>query len=94
MIRHIVLFSAKQHVTTQQIIDGLMMLEDIGEHRHFEVKPNLKRDSVDNEVDVVFYSEFEDEAALNRFVNHPTYQQCIDVVKPNRELRYCVDIES
>ncbi len=94
MIRHIVFFGVAKQQDTQAVIEGLKLLRNIGEHRLFEVRANLKRDGFNNEVDVVFYSEFETEAHLQRFIDHPLYQECINRVRPLRSIRYCADIKS
>lgn len=92
MIRHIVFFSAKDNASIPTIITGLRMLADIGEAQCFEVRENLKQDGIGNEVDVVVYAEFADAASLARYKAHPTYQQCIRVVRPLRELRLAADV--
>jgi hypothetical protein len=95
MIRHIVFFSAKDPADVQKIEDGLNMLATIPEHDTFEVRRSLNADQLTgNAVDVVVYAEFADDAALARYKAHPTYQACIDVVRPMRELRLAADIES
>ncbi|HKL69352.1 Dabb family protein [Salibaculum sp.] len=95
MIRHIVFFSAKAPEDVQKIEEGLTMLATIPEHETFEVRQSLNADALTGgAVDVVVYAEFADEAALARYKAHPTYQNCIDVVRPLRELRLAADIAS
>ncbi|WP_412506203.1 Dabb family protein [Roseovarius sp. SYSU LYC5161] len=95
MIRHIVFFSARDPADVSKIEDGLTMLATIPEHETFEVRRSLNADQLTGgAVDVVVYAEFPDEAALDRYKAHPTYQSCIEVVRPLRELRLAADIES
>lgn len=95
MIRHIVFFSAKDPADARRIEDGLNMLAGIPEHDLFEVRPSLHADQLTGgAVDVVVYAEFPDAEALARYKAHPTYQACIDVVRPLRELRLAADIQS
>lgn len=94
MIRHIVLFSAKDAANLPTIIEGLRLLAGTHEAQHFEVSENLKRDGIGNEIDVVVYAEFADEAALARYKAHPLYQEAIRIVRPLRERRIAVDVEA
>ena len=95
MIRHIVFFSAKDPADVQRIEQGLTMLASIPEHETFEVRRSLNADDLTGgAVDVVVYAEFADAAALARYKAHPTYQSCIDVVRPLRDLRLAADIAS
>lgn len=94
MIRHIVFFSAKNKADIAAIKVELAMLARIPEPLTFEVSENLKQDGIANEIDVVVYAEFADEAALTRYKNHPIYQECISIVRPLRELRFAADIVS
>lgn len=95
MIRHIVFFSAKDPADAQKIEDGLNMLATIPEHDVFEVRRSLLADQLTgNTVEVVVYAEFKDDAALARYKAHQTYQDCIDLVRPMRDLRLAADILS
>jgi len=95
MIRHIVFFSARDRSDVDRIETGLNMLASIPEHDHFEVRRSLLADQLTGDaVDVVVYAEFADADALARYKAHPTYQACIDVVRPLRELRLAADIQS
>ncbi len=92
MIRHIVCFSAKDPADVETIRDGLMMLADIPHARHFEVGRNLRVDALNHtRVDLVVYAEFETEADLEAYKAHPTYQACIDRVRPMRDARIAAD---
>lgn len=92
MIRHIVMFSAKEKAEVARIEAGLRRLADIGEHLCFEVSRNLAVDQIANEVDVVVYAEFADDAALARYKAHPIYAEVIAVVRPLREMRVAADV--
>ena len=62
MIRHIVLFTAKDKGDIDKIIDGLSPLATIPHARRLEVARNRKTDQLGNDIDVVVYGEFDDEA--------------------------------
>jgi hypothetical protein len=91
VIRHVVFFSSKTREDVDRIIDGLSMLKKIPNVRHFEVSKNLHADGFSNEVDIVVYAEFDDEAAMRAYRAHPIYQDCIDIVRPLRDLRLAAD---
>ena len=94
MIRHIVLFTAKDRKDLPEMIEGLKLLGTIPLVDHFEVTENTKVDLYGNDVDVVVYAEFPDEAALAAYKAHPTYDQATRRVRPLRDLRYAADIEA
>ena len=64
MIRHIVFFSANRHENIEAMRAGLMALGTIPHSSLFEVTLNSKVDPLSDEIDVVVYAEFSDEAAL------------------------------
>ncbi len=90
MIRHFVFFSAKPGCL-DTVLDGLKVLENNPHASHIEVRLNEKLDPLSQEIDVVVYAEFSDETALESFKAHPLYQESIDRVRPNRELRFVAD---
>jgi len=90
-IRHVVLFSAKDEADVARIRDGLSMLADIPHSSTFEVVQNSRVDSLSGEIDVVVYAEFEDQAAMKAYKDHPIYQKAIDVVRPLRDMRIAAD---
>ncbi len=92
MIRHIVFFSAKRPQDVAAIQEGLTALGSIGQASLFEVSLNTKVDPLSDEVDVVVYAEFPDEAALAAYKTHPTYAETTNRVRPLRELRFSADI--
>lgn len=91
MIRHIVLFSAKEKTQIDQIIEGLSVLTTIPHAGRLEVARNRKTDQLGNEIDVVVYGEFYDETELAAFKAHDLYQEAIKRVRPLRELRFAAD---
>lgn len=93
MIRHIVFFSAKNKRDITTIVAGLKQLGNIPEAKHFSVRENLRQDGIGNDIDVVVYAEFESEAALAAYKQNTIYQDCINIVRPLRELRFCADVE-
>lgn len=93
MIRHIVMFNAENPEDEDTIFEGLKALETIPGNWKLEVRRNLKTDRLGNDIDVVVYGEFADEAALKEYKSHPIYAETIKVVRPLRDLRIAADIE-
>lgn len=93
MIRHIVFFTAKPE-NLDAVVEGLSLLGQIPHSGHFEVMRNDKVDLYGNEVDVVVYAEFADEAALAAYKAHPLYAEATRRVRPLRELRYAADFKA
>ena len=91
LIRHVVFFSSKDKDDVDRIIEGLQMLKGIPTVRRLDVCRNRKEDRFSNDVDVVVYAEFDDEAALDAYRAHPIYQDCIKLVRPLRDLRIAAD---
>jgi hypothetical protein len=94
MIRHIVLFSAKNNADIARVIDGLALLAKIPHVRRFEIARNAKIDQIENKLDVVVYGEFDDETALAAYKAHAFYEEAIKRVRPLRELRFAVDYDT
>ena len=94
MIRHIVFFSARRDADIDAIADGLRGLGGIPGASVFEVVPNAKIDPICDEIDVVVYAEFSDEAALKAWKAHPLYAETTAIVRPLRDLRYSADFVS
>lgn len=93
MIRHIVFFTAAPD-RLDEVRAGLSILAGIPHARRLEIGTNVKSDRLGNEVDLVVYAEFDDEAALEAYRAHPLYQQSIDRVRPIRDLRISADYET
>jgi hypothetical protein len=91
MIRHIVFFTARDRADLALIVEGLELLGQIPHSDHFEVVQNSKVDQFGNDVDVVVYAEFADEAALAAYKAHPIYAEATSRVRPLREIRYAAD---
>jgi hypothetical protein len=91
MIRHIVLFTAKDKADIDQMIDGLSILATIPHARRLEVARNQKNDQLGNVIDVVVYGEFDNETELAAYKAHDLYQESIKRVRPLRELRFAAD---
>ena len=94
MIRHIVFFSARDRNDIERVRAGLAELARIPHSRVFEVALNSKVDPLSDEVDVVVYAEFADQAALAAYKAHPLYAETTAKVKPLRELRVSADFAS
>ncbi|TIU06178.1 MAG: Dabb family protein, partial [Mesorhizobium sp.] len=75
MIRHIVFFSARHKEDVEAVRRGLLALGNIPHSRLFEVTLNTKVDPLSDEIDVVVYAEFEDDAALAAYKAHPLYAE-------------------
>lgn len=90
MIRHFVFFSA-QPDQLNVVYDGLKILEKIPHADLVEVRLNEKLDQLSNQIDVVVYAEFSSDDALDAFKAHPLYQESIERVRANRELRFVAD---
>ena len=93
MIRHIVFFTAKPE-NLDAVVEGLGLLGQIPHSEHFEVTRNDKVDLYGNEIDLVVYAEFADEAALAAYKAHPLYAEATRRVRPLRELRYAADFKA
>lgn len=91
MIRHVVLFTAKDKADIDRIIDGLSILTAIPHARRLEVARNRKTDQLGNDIDVVVYGEFDSERELAAYKAHDMYQESIKRVRPLRELRFAAD---
>lgn len=94
MIRHIVLFTAKSPDKIDDVYNGLKPLESIQGNWMLRVTKNNKIDQIGNDVDVVVYGEFPDEAALQTYKDDPVYAHAITVVRPLRDKRIAVDISA
>lgn len=92
MIRHIVFFSARRHEDIELIRSELSALGGIPHSTHFEVTINTKVDPHSDEIDIVVYGEFADQAALAAYKAHPLYNQTTLRVRPMRELRFSADV--
>jgi quinol monooxygenase YgiN len=93
MIRHIVFFTVRPE-NIDAVADGLQLLAQIPHSSHFEVSRNSKVDQIANEIDVVVYAEFADEAALKAYKAHPLYAEATRRVRPLRESRYAADFKA
>ncbi|MDH6263784.1 Dabb family protein [Bradyrhizobium sp. BR13661] len=91
MIRHIVLFTAKDKTDIDRIVDGLSVLTAIPHARRLEIARNRKTDQLGNDIDVVVYGEFENDAELAAYKAHDLYKESIKRVRPLRELRFAAD---
>lgn len=94
MIRHIVFFSAKPGETAQSVQAGLSVLTGIKHARHVEIGLNEKVDQVANQIDVVVYAEFDSLDNLKAFKADPLYEVSTRTVRPMRELRFAVDVDT
>ncbi len=93
MIRHIVLFTAKDKDHIEKLIEGLSILTAIPHARRLEVVRNRKSDELGNDIDVIVYGEFEGETELAAYKAHELYQEAVGRVRPLRELRFAADYD-
>ncbi len=93
MIRHIVMFSAKDKADLDTIEDGLMNLTHIPDAK-IEITRNEKADQLGNDIDIVVYGEFPDIETLRVYKQHPLYEKSTSIVRPLRELRFAADVEA
>ena len=93
MIRHIVMFSAKDKKDLDTIEDGLNNLTQIP-GAYIEVTRNQKADQLGNDIDIVVYGEFESIEALNAYKEHPLYEKSTSIVRPLRDVRIAADVEA
>ena len=94
MIRHVVLFSAKDEADIDRIIDGLSVLTKIPNVRRLEIARNARIDQIENRFDVVVYGEFDNEAEFAAYKAHALYEESTRRVRPIRELRFAVDYDT
>lgn len=95
MIRHIVLFTAREEQHRQTILDGLSLLKGIPDCLHLEVGTNTRHDPVSEiSPDFIVYAEFESDEQLAAFKRHELYQTSIDIVRPLRDKRIAADFDS
>lgn len=94
MIRHIVFFSAKDPKDIELIATTLAGYSKIPGVINFEIGRNKKTDMLKNDVDIVLHAQFETEADLIAYKNHPIYLAGTDIVQPIRELRIAADYGS
>jgi Stress responsive A/B Barrel Domain len=93
MLRHIVLFTAKDKGKIDDIVDGLSVLTKIPHARRLEIARNRKTDQIGNDIDVVVYGEFENAEDLAAYKAHPLYEQSTRSVQPLREMRFAADYD-
>jgi hypothetical protein len=93
MIRHIVLFTAKDKCDIDKMVDGLSLLMAIPHARRLEVTRNRKTDQLGNDIDVVVYGEFDSEAELAAYKAHDLYHESTKRVRPLRDLRFAADYD-
>jgi quinol monooxygenase YgiN len=92
MIRHIVFFTAKRQEDLDTIFTALKTLETIEGNWTLTVRRNEKIDQIGNDIDIVVYGEFPDEASLELYKSDPVYHMSTKTVRPLRDKRYAVDI--
>jgi len=93
MIKHIVFFTAKNADDIDAIYDGLKMLETIECDGTVRIHRNLKIDQIGNDVDIIVYGEFKNNAAMQTYKSHPTYQKSINTVRPLRDMRVAANFD-
>ena len=97
MIKHIVMWRLKDFAdgrskkeNLERMKTWLMSLKDkIKEVKRLEASTDMLY--TDPAFDIVFYSEFEDEKALETYKNHPEHRKLVDFVSKIKETRELVD---
>lgn len=96
MIRHIVMFNAKDKADLARIEEGLNNLTLIpaatGLDFFIEITRNEKVDQIGNDIDIVVYGEFPDVETLKAYKQHPLYEKSTSIVRPLREMRFAADV--
>lgn len=93
MIRHIVLFSAKEPQYVSIIKNTLGTYINIPSVYKLEVAENSKQDNLSSEIDIILNIEFKSQEDLEAYKQHEIYKQGIDIIRPLRDKRYVVDYE-
>lgn len=93
MIRHLVLFSARDADDLGTIRTTLRTLADIPSVRAFELGENRRHDEHSGEIDLVLHAVFDDEAGLAAYKADPIYRHSVETVRPLREIRVAVDYD-
>lgn len=97
MLKHIVMWKLKEHAEgadrAANAIELKRRLDECasivpGIHK-FEVV--IAQPGLEATYDVVLYSEFEDKAALDAYIVHPTHKALVTFVGAVREGRVCMD---
>jgi quinol monooxygenase YgiN len=97
MLKHIVMWKLKDHAEgADRAANAIEMKRRLDECAHivpgqitFEVV--IAQPGLEATYDVVLYSEFEDQAALEAYVKHPVHQAVIPFIGAIREGRQCMD---
>jgi quinol monooxygenase YgiN len=99
MLKHIVMWKLKDHAEgADRAMNATEMKRRLdacagivpGMHA-FEVV--IAQPGLEATYDVVLYSEFDDKAALDAYVQHPTHKALVPFIGAIREARQCMDYE-
>jgi quinol monooxygenase YgiN len=99
MLKHIVMWKLKDHAEgADRAANAIEMKRRLEECANiapgtlkFEVA--LAQPGLEATYDVVLYSEFEDRAALQAYIDHPTHKAVVPFIGAIREGRQCMDYE-
>jgi quinol monooxygenase YgiN len=99
MLKHIVMWKLKDHAEgADRAANAIEMKRRLEECANiapgtlkFEVA--LAQPGLEATYDVVLYSEFEDRAALQAYIDHPTHKAVVPFIGAVREGRQCMDYE-
>ena len=97
MLKHIVMWKLKDHAEgADRAANALDMKRRLDECAtivpgilKFEVV--IAQPGLEATYDVVLYSEFEDQAALEAYIHHPTHKALVPFIGAIREGRQCMD---
>jgi len=93
VIKHIVMWTLKEQCKQENAIKAKTLLEKLNGKIPGLIKLEVGIDLVgsDNSVDIVLYSEFESEVALDGYMKHPEHVKLIPFMKEIRKERFMVD---
>lgn len=101
MIKHIVLWKLKENTDDRSKSENALLLKQRLENLNgiipgmhlLEVGINLANTDMDDDVDVILYSEFENMEALKAYYPHPEHVKLKDFVKSIRCERRVIDYQ-
>lgn len=96
MVKHIVMWNIQEHIQeseadmAKQVKDQLEGLKEVI-HEVITIEVGINFNSGPGAYDLVLYTEFEDEDALNIYQNHPEHLKVVEFVKTVLKDRVAAD---
>ena len=102
MIKHIVLWKLKDQVDGKSRQDNAAILKQQLENLkgnipgllRIEVGININKTGIEDDADVVLYSEFENQSALDAYYVHPEHVKIVPFAKAIRSERRIIDYKT